>query len=156
MFKFKITHFFALYFLSFITLPKLNALLTTGSTLDQPLSTRGSTLDHTSYCKCKAVQNEVDDADCETDLHDLMKHFNQQTFLSSTITKSIENVCRAGNSILFVKDPGELTKKNWFREVSIEMSEKCTEVFQILFAAVGMFYFTLKYKCKCSIIKLSR
>lgn len=117
----------------------------TASILNHDLSTP-TALDHISYCKFKAtsVRNESNDGADETDIQDLMQTFNEQTVISTTITKSIENVCKAGKSILFLKDPGELSKKNWFRDVSSEMNEKCPELFHILFAAVGMFYFIRK------------
>lgn len=111
------------------------------STVDPNIT---SAPDHISYCKFQPVQNKEDDAGNETNLLDLMEHFNSQAFLSSslcsmasTITKSIENVCKGRNSVLFVKDPFQLMNKNWMREVSSEMSEKCSELFQILFAAIG-------------------
>lgn len=56
--------------------------------------------------------------------------------VSQSICNSVEQVSKFGKSVLFTKETGELCKRNWF-EIAIEMSEKCPELFQVLFSAIG-------------------
>lgn len=79
--------------------------------------------------------------------------------VSQSICNSVEQVSKFGKSVLFTKETGELCKRNWFKNIAIEMSEKCPELFQVLFSAIGrllsldvmgknihfMFLFLLKY-----------
>lgn len=118
----------------------LSRAVTPKSTQD-PINT--SAPDHINYCKFQPINIEENDADTETNLLDF---FNSQALsssspcsMTSTITTSLENVCKGRNSVLFKKDPFMLMNKSWMREVSSEISEKCSELFQILFAAIGMF-----------------
>lgn len=113
----------------------------TQESTQDPINT--SAPDHINYCKFQPINIEENDADTETNLLDF---FNSQALsssspcsMTSTITTSLENVCKGRNSVLFKKDPFMLMNKSWMREVSSEMSEKCSELFQILFAAIGMF-----------------
>lgn len=113
----------------------------TQESTQDPINT--STPDHINYCKFQPINIEENDADTETNLLDF---FNSQALsssspcsMTSTITTSLENVCKGRNSVLFKKDPFMLMNKSWMREVSSEISEKCSELFQILFAAIGMF-----------------
>lgn len=73
--------------------------------------------------------------------------------VSQSICNSVEQVSKFGKSVLFTKETGELCKRNWFKniaieikniaikniaiEIAIEMSEKCPELFQVLFSAIG-------------------
>lgn len=57
--------------------------------------------------------------------------------VSQSICNSVEQVSRFGKSVLFTKETGELCKRNWFKDIAIEMSEKCPELFQVLFSAIG-------------------
>lgn len=57
--------------------------------------------------------------------------------VSQSICNSVEQVSKFGKSVLFTKETGELCKRNWFKNIAIEMSEKCPELFQVLSSAIG-------------------
>uniref|UniRef100_A0A8W8NTK5 DUF6589 domain-containing protein n=1 Tax=Magallana gigas TaxID=29159 RepID=A0A8W8NTK5_MAGGI len=90
------------------------------------------TPDH-GYCRPKLVQSK--EQDDKVTISEMMERFSVN--VSQSICNSVEQVSRFGKSVLFTKETGELCKRNWFKDIAIEMSEKCPELFQVLFSAIG-------------------
>ncbi|OWF51396.1 hypothetical protein KP79_PYT24309 [Mizuhopecten yessoensis] len=93
-----------------------------------------SSLPDHGYTKSYSTQSEPD-SPTETSAEDFMKQLVCDTL--PVIDKSVQTVAKLGKSILFVKDPNELCKRDWSRDVTREMYEKCPELFRGLCSTLG-------------------
>ncbi|XP_033725245.1 uncharacterized protein LOC117315210 [Pecten maximus] len=53
------------------------------------------------------------------------------------IDESFKDVAQLGRSVLFIKDCKDLCEKDWFRDIAADVHDKCPELFQVLFTALG-------------------